>query len=172
MKTFLLIGIVVCVSVASMLGQTDSKLGVVLRSDQETYSIKSDIRLTITRENEGQHDLLIPRQLGWGVMRTNIRVFDAKGHEIQTDFLADELPPPPRPYDFILLEPGEFFGTKIRAGAKELVNAPGEYDLFLEYTSYLPEDYAREAMKMPAVPFWSRERGTITSNRIRIHIAE
>jgi hypothetical protein len=79
MKTFLLIGIVVCVSVASMLGQTDSKLGVVLRSDQETYSIKSDIRLTITRQNEGQHDLLIPRQLGWGVMRTNIRVFDAQG---------------------------------------------------------------------------------------------
>jgi hypothetical protein len=27
------------------------------------------------------------------------------------------------------------------------------------------EDYAREAMKMPDSPFWSRERGAVLSNK-------
>ena len=62
----------------------------------------SNIRLVIVRENQGQQNLIVPREWGWGVMRTDIHVFEAKGHEVRTDFLADELPPPPQPYDFIL----------------------------------------------------------------------
>jgi hypothetical protein len=110
--------------------------------------------------------------MGWGVMRTDIRVFDAKGHEVRTDFLADELPPPPQPYDFVLLEPGEFLGTHVQGAAKEFVNAPGEYEFVVEYTSYLSEQYTKEVMKMPNGPFWSRERGTVTSNRVKVRVTE
>ena len=56
--------------------------------------------------------------------------------------------------------------------AKEFVNEPGEYEFVVEYTSYLSEHYAREVMKMPNVPFWSRERGIVTSNRIRVLVNE
>jgi len=67
-------------------------------------------------------------------------VFDAKGHEVRTDFLADELPPPPQPYDFILLQPREFVGTRMGGAAKEFLNEPGVYEFVVEYTSYLSED--------------------------------
>ncbi len=56
--------------------------------------------------------------------------------------------------------------------AKEFLNEPGVYEFAVEYTSYLSEDYARDIMKMPRVPFWSRQRGTITSNRIKLRITE
>jgi hypothetical protein len=106
-------------------------------------------------------------------MRTDIRVFDSKGHEVRTDFLADELPPPPQAYDFILLGPGDFLGMHMGGPATEFVNKPGEYEFVVEYSSYLSEDFAREVMKMPAqVPFWSRERGATRSNRIKINITE
>jgi hypothetical protein len=172
MKRFLVIVALACLSALSVLAQEASKLGIILRSEQESYSLHSDIRLVIVRENQGQQDLLVPRQWGWGVMRTNIRVFDGKGHDVTTDFLADELPPPPQPYDFILLQPGEFVGTHMGGAAKEFVNQPGEYEFVVEYSSYLSEHYAREAMKMPSVPFWSRERGTTTSNRIKLRITD
>lgn len=104
-------------------------------------------------------------------MRTDIRVFDAKGHEVRTSFLADELPPPPRSYDFVLLGAGEFTGTQVHEPITHFVNDPGEYEFVVEYTSYLSEDYARKVLRMPPdVPFWSRERGTVASNRIKIRI--
>ncbi len=170
MKRCSLIFTLACLLPLHVLAQDQAKLGIVLRTEQDSYSMHSDIRLVIVRENRGEETLIVPRQWGWGVMRTDIHVFDAKGHEVRTDFLADELPPPPKSYDFIVLGPGEFVGTHMGAAAKEFVNAPGEYEFVVEYTSYLSEDYAREAMKMPDMPFWSRERGTVTSNRIKLRV--
>jgi len=46
------------------------------------------------------------------------------------------------------------------------------YELVVEYTSYLSEQYVREAMKMPDATFWSRERGPVLSNRIKLTITE
>ena len=170
MNRFWLLVAVACLSATSAWAQTEPKLGIILQVEEQSYSLRGDIQLVIIRENQGRERLLVPRQWGWGVMRTDIHVFDAKGHEVRTDFLADELPPPPKPYDFIVLEPGEFVGTHMGAAAKEFVNAPGEYEFVVEYTSYLSEDYAREVMKMPDMPFWSRERGTVTSNRIKLRV--
>jgi hypothetical protein len=170
MKRCNLIFTLACLLPLHALAQVQTKLGIVLRTEQDSYSLHSDIRLVIVRENRGEEPLIVPRQWGWGVMRTDINVFDAKGHEVRTDFLADELPPPPKPYDFIVLGPGEFVGTHMEAAAKEFVNAPGEYEFVVEYTSYLSEDYAREVMKMPDMPFWSRARGTLTSNRIKLRV--
>lgn len=152
--------------------QDEPKLGIILRTEQGTYSMHSDIRLVIVRENQGQKNLIVPREWGSGVMRTDIHVFDAKGHEVRTDFLADQLPPPPQPYDFILLESGQFVGTHMGGAAKEFVNGPGDYEFVVEYTSYLSEHYAREVMRMPNLPFWSRERGTVISNRIKLRVTE
>jgi hypothetical protein len=89
---------------------------------------------------------------------------------VTTDFIADEIPPPPKSYDFVLLERGEFVGTRVEWEAKEFVNKPGDYDFVVEYTSSVSEDFAHEEMKMTNAPFWSRERGPVKSNRIRLHI--
>jgi hypothetical protein len=115
---------------------------------------------------------LIPREWGWGATRTDIRVFDAQGHGVKTDFIADELPPPPKPYDFIVLEPGDFVGTHTGGPAREFVSEPGDYEFVVEYSSYLSEDFARKLMNMPSLPFWSRERGSVTSNRIKLRITK
>lgn len=109
---------------------------------------------------------------GLGRGRTNIWVFDEKGKEVVTTFLADELPPPPQPWDFVVLGSGQFVGTRVREPVKHFVNKPGVYELVVEYTSYLSEQYAREVMKMPDAPFWSRERGSSLSNRIKLTVTE
>ena len=172
MKRFLGIAAVACLSAVSMLAQSAPKLSITVRTEQESYSFRGDVRLVLVRENQGQQDLLFLRQWGWGVMRTDIHVFDAKEHEVRTDFLADELPPPPQPYDSVLLQPCEFLGTHMGGAAKEFVKQAGEYELVVEYTSYLSENYAGEVMKVPSLPFWSRERGTVTSNRIKVRITD
>jgi hypothetical protein len=91
---------------------------------------------------------------------------------VTTSFLADELPPPPQPWDFVVLDGGQFVGTRVDEPVTHFVNKSGVYELVVEYTIYLSEQYAREAMKMPDVPIWSRERGPLMSNRVKVTISE
>jgi hypothetical protein len=145
-------------------------LSVSLRSAKPSYSIKQNIHLEIQLENVGTESLLLCRKWGWGVGRTNVRVIDSNGKEVLTNFLADELPPPPRETDFIELREGEFFGTRLNENAKHFVNTPGTYNFFVEYTSFVSEEWVQQYLKLPPVPLWSRERGTMVSNKIRIEI--
>lgn len=145
-------------------------LSVSIRSVKPSYSIKQNIGLEIQLENVGTESLLLCRKWGWGVGRTNVRVIDANGKEVHTSFLADALPPPPRDTDFIELGVGEFFGTRLNDNAKYFVNTPGTYDFFVEYTSFVSEEWVRQYLKLPPLPLWSRERGTIVSNKVRIDI--
>ena len=147
-------------------------LSVSLRSVRPSYSIKQNIRLEIQLENVGTESLLLCRKWGWGVGRTNVRVIASNGKEVFTNFLADELPPPPRDADFIDLGEGEFFGTRLNENAKHLVNTPGTYDFFVEYTSFVSEEWVRQYLNLPPLQLWSRERGTIFSNKIRIEITQ
>jgi len=154
-----------------MAAQSGPALAVRLRFTKNQYSIRDRIELEIVRENVGDEPLSVSSLWFWGVMRTDIHVFDKAGHEIRTDVLADSVPYPPKPYDFVVLEPGEFLGTGLNESAKHFVNAPGEYDFEVEYTSEISEDWARKVLQLPPdVPFWSRKRGTISSPRVRVRI--
>ncbi len=130
------------------------------------------MQLEIIRENVSNQSLVVPRWWGWGSGRTGIRVFDAHGKEVTSSFLANELPPPPQPWDFVVLDGGQFVGTRVDEPLTHFVDKPGAYELVIEYISYLSEHYAREAMKMTDAPFWSRERGPKLSNRIKVTVAE
>jgi len=164
--------VLICLSAFAAVTQEQPKLAVTLSAERSSYALHDDVQLVVVRENTGGRSISVPREWGWGVQRTNIRVFDAKGNEVRTSFLADELPPPPQPYDFVLLGSGDFLGTHVSDAATRFVNEPGEYEFVVEYTSYLSEDYAKRVLKLPPdVPFWSRERGTITSNRLKLHIS-
>ena len=152
-------------------GQSGSAVAVRLRVAKNQYSIRDRIELEVVRENVGDERLAVSTLWFWGVMRTDIHVFDKAGHEIRTDFLADSVPYPPKPYDFVVLEPGEFIGTGLIENGKKFVNRPGEYDFEVEYTCEISEDLARKMLQLPPdVPFWSRERGTISSPRVRVRI--
>ena len=154
-----------------MAGQSNPALAVHLRVAKNRYRIGDKIGLKIVRENVSQEPLAVSSLWFWGVMRTDIHVFDRAGHEIRTDFLADSVPYPPKAYDFIVLEPGEFVGTSLNEGAKDFVSTPGEYYFEVEYTCEISEDLARKMLQMPPdVRFWSRERGTISSSRVRVQI--
>jgi hypothetical protein len=154
--------------------QTSSspQLRVTIQSEQHSVSLRDEVHLMVMRENSGEGPLIVPRQWGWGTGRTEIHVFDSQGKEVQTEFLADELPPPPQPYDFIVLDPGEFVGTRLHEPVTQFVKTPGEYEFVVVYTSYLSDKYARQTMKMPNAPFWARDRGAVTSNKIKIRVTD
>jgi len=154
-----------------MSGESGPALAVRLRVAKNRYSIRDKIELELVRENVSNERLAVSSLWFWGVMRTDIHVFDKAGHEIRTEFLADSVPYPPKPYDFVVLEPGDFVGTGLAESAKRFVNSPGEYDFEVEYTSEISEDSARKMLQLPPdIPFWSRERGTISSPRVRVRI--
>ena len=169
----LLVLVSVTLLVPALAQKTDQKiLKVTVRSDASTCSIKGNLQLEILRENVSSQSLIVPRWWGWGGGRTNIWVYDANGKEVTTTFLGDELPPPPQPWDFVVLDGTQFVGTHVEEPVTHFVNKPGVYELVVEYTSYLSEQYAREAMKMPDATFWSRERGPVLSNRIKVTVTE
>ena len=171
MKRVLFVAAFLVVSAVFVAGQNGPAVAVRLRFAKNQYSIHDRIELEIVRENVGNERLAVSSLWFWGVMRTDIQVFDTAGHEVRTDFLADSVPYPPKPYDFVVLEPGDFIGTGLRESAKQFVKVPGEYDFEVEYTSEISEDLARKMLQLPPdVPFWSRERGTIASPRVRVRI--
>ena len=150
----------------------EPKLAVSLRSMKSSYSIGEKIHLEVQLSNAGQYPLLIRRQLGWGVGRTDILVFDASHKRVFTTFLADELPPPPTQADFLELAPGQFFGDSVTDSATLFVNVPGTYEFAVDYTSTVSQEWAHKYIKLPNVPLWSRERGTVTSLPIKIVITK
>jgi len=79
-------------------------------------------------------------------------------------------PPPLTASDFVLLQPGQIFATRIERRVNDFVKSPGEYELVVEYSPYLSDDLARKYIKGTEIPFWSKRRGTVTSNRIKIRI--
>jgi len=170
MKRLLITALLVASAVFAA-GQSRPAVAVRVRFAKNRCSIRDKIELEIVRENVSHQRLAVSSLWFWGVMRTDIHVFDKAGHQIRTDVLPDSVPYLPKPYDFVVLGPGEFVGAALSESAKHFVNVPGEYDFEVEYTSEISEDLAREMLQLPSdVPFWSRERGSISSPRVRVRI--
>ena len=150
--------------------QTTMKLEVSMRSMKSTYSINENLQIEIQITNTGTDPLFINRDLGWGIERTYVRVFDEKGKEVHTNFLPDELPPPPREKAFVEIREDDFFGVRINDSLRHFVNVPGTYELFVEYTSTITDRWARRYLRLPVEHIWTRERGMVVSNRIRITV--
>ncbi len=148
------------------------ELSAAIRSPEPAVGTKQNIRLEIRLENGGNESLLLWRSWGWGVGRTYVRVFDSAGKEVFTTFLADQIPPPPDKGDFIELKPHEFFGIQLDEAATHFVNVPGVYDILVEYTCPLSEEFIRKSVQLPRLPLWGRERGTIVSNKIRVEVTK
>jgi hypothetical protein len=175
LSTAFLLAAAASLSLSSARAQRQSSkpmLSIAVRSARTSYSIKDKITLEIQLENVGVESQLVCRNWGWGVGRTDVRVVDSHGKEVLTTYLADELPPPPRQEDFIELRAGEFFGTRLSEEATHFVNTPGSYDFSVDYTSFVSEHWVRKNVKLQTSRLWSRERGTVASNKVRIEVTE
>jgi hypothetical protein len=159
-------------SVAESGSSNGQMLAVSIRSLKPLCGMKEKLSIEIQLENVGNESLLLWRSWAWGVGRTDVRVIDSNGKDVMTTFLADQLPPMPRREDFIELKPTEFFGIRLTEDATHFVNTPGTYDFVVEHTVPLTEQDIRKYVRLPDLPVWGRERGTIASNRIRIEISK
>lgn len=148
------------------------RLSVAIRSAKSSYSIRENIDFEIRLENVGQEPLLVCRWLGWAPGRTELRVLDSHGKDVYANFLADEVPPPLRDEDFIELKPDKFFRVRLSESATDFVNTPGSYAVFVEYRSPASEEWVRQYLHLQHLPLWSREQGTVISNRIRLKITK
>ena len=145
-----------------------TQLAVHLTTDRTSYRLTDNIQLDVARENAGTSGLFIYRRWEWGISK--IRVFDSKGNELKDVAYPIDDPPPLRAADFILLEPGQLFATRVERRMNEFVKRPGEYEFVVEYIPYLSDDLARKYIERTDIPFWSRQRGAVRSNRIKIGI--
>jgi hypothetical protein len=146
-------------------------LTVRLTSDKESYSLRGTLQLKVVRENTGSCSVAIPRRWEWGAL-SKIRVFDAKGNENKDVLYAIDDPPPLRSVDFIVLNPGEWFGTQFNDVVRAFVKSPGDYESLVEYRTYLSEDLTEKYVPRRYAVFWSRERPTVKSNKIKLQITE
>jgi hypothetical protein len=133
--------------------------------------MRGSLQLEVARENTGNASLFIYRRWEWGML-SKIRVFDSKGTEITDVRWAIDDPPPLTQSDFILLNPGEFLGTRLNVTVAQFVKKPGDYEFLVEYKSYMSEDLARKYIQRREIPFWSREHGKLTSNKIKLRITD
>lgn len=147
-------------------------LAVVIRSAKSSYRINDTVALEIQLKNIGTGPLLVDQWLGWAPGHTALRIVDRSGKDVHTNFIADEVPPPPRESDFVELKPGKSYITEVGDIGTHLVNAPGTYTLFMEYTSPVNADWAHEYLRLPKLTLWSGERGWVTSNRIKIRFTK
>jgi hypothetical protein len=105
-----------------------------------------------------------------------LSVFDAKGAYVQTHFLIDCVPPPPRAgdvYQFIKLEPGKFYGIADESPIRDVVNEPGEYDIDVSYEScisaeWISKYFASEPISKLAL--WTMEKPILKANRIHFKV--
>ena len=156
---------------ASAQGSPKAQLSVRLTSDSVSYGLHDDVQLEVVRENSGTGRVFIYRRWEWGTI-SKIRVFDPKGNELTDVLWPIDDPPFLTATDFILLNPGEFLGTQLKMSVKQFAKSPGDYELFVEYKSYLSKELAQKYIPSRDVPFWSRERNTVTSNKIKLRVKE
>src|SRR5262249_5145012 len=95
--------------------QGKSPLQLTVRVGQPSYRMSDAITLETQLTNVSDSPVFVDEwNLCWNFARGLVlHVTDAKGAEVQTDFLPDCLPPPPRTgdiYRFVKIDGGRFYG--------------------------------------------------------------
>jgi hypothetical protein len=170
-KQFVLAAALLSAFFVSAQNASKAQLGVRLSSESASCSLRGKVRFEVVRVNTGNGRLLIYRRWEWGTI-SKLRVFDSKGNEITDVLWPIDDPPSLRSTDFILLNSGESLGTPLTMSVKQFAKSPGDYEFLVEYRSYLSEDLVRKYIPSREVQFWSRERSTVTSNKIKLRITE
>jgi hypothetical protein len=153
-------------------------LELVLKADRNTYRMSDTLHLETRITNIGEKEIYLwEGDLCWNPARgLSMRITGADGKDVQSPFLLDCVPPPPRQgnaYQFVKISSERFYGLSENFKLSELVNGPGEYDLDATFSSFLSSKWTAEFLgKEPIaqLSLWTMEQPTITSNRIHITV--
>lgn len=148
--------------------QSQPRLGVALRTDRDRYRANDRITIELLLINNSQAELYIYSPLDWGESSSfSLWVKDAdSGKNVPQNFIADAMTPPPNSKDdFVKLPPNHIYGVRLVSSLSHLtLQQKGTYDLVVDYHSPIPSNMSF------GLPIWSRENGTVSSNRVRIAV--
>lgn len=135
------------------------RLQLTVRTDKRTYSIKGKMQIEVQLKNGASDTVYLYRwDLCWGQgPALNLWVEDSAGRGVQTEFLWDCVPPPPRPADpseFIRIDPANFYGLSNRIKLREIVKKPGAYAITIRFGSSLSPEFLKDA-GFPQRPYWT-----------------
>lgn len=147
-----------------------SPLDVMLETDRQSYKLGQQISIRVLVTNTSKSPVYIYAPLDWGESASlSLWLKDAvSGKDVPEEFVADALPPPPGSKDaFVKLLPDHVYGVVLKSKLAELnVQKSGTYELVTEYHSPIPE-----SMNF-GLPIWSREKGSVRSNRVTIRVVD
>lgn len=158
--------------------QAKPALRLTVRVGQQSYRMSDTLALETQLTNVGSGPVFVDEwNLCWNFARGLVlRVIDAKGADVRTDFLPDCVPPPPRPgdvYRFIKINSGRFYGLLDKFPIKEIVNRPGEYDLDISFESSISADWVSQFLAndpISKLPLWTMEKPVLRAARTHIKV--
>jgi len=158
-------------NVAVGMRNENKSLEISLVPDKFAYKPNDQITVQAMLTNSTRDTLYVYGVLGWGYSASlTFHVIDANGRDVEPQTFDDSLTPPVPRNDrsvFVKLFPQHFLGTSYHSTIDELnMKRPGKYTLFVEYHSPIP------AASVELSPFWSREKGTIRSNLVRVEVVQ
>jgi hypothetical protein len=147
-----------------------SPLELTLRTDKDSYKLGDNITVQVLLTNRSKSPVYLYATLDWGESASlSLWLKDVvSGKDVPEEFIADALPPPPGSKDaFVKLLPDHVYGVVLKSKLAQLnVQKSGTYELVAEYHSPIPS-----SMNF-GLPIWSREKGTVPSNRVTIKVAD
>jgi hypothetical protein len=152
------------------MAREEPPLVVRLKTDRNSYKLGDKITVRVLLTNRSKNPLYLYAALDWGESASlSLWVKDAaSGKDVPEEFIADALPPPPASKDaFIKLLPDHVYGVVLTSSLADLnIREKGVYELTAEYHSPVPSSMGF------GLPIWSREKGSLPSNAVRITVNE
>lgn len=152
------------------MAREDSPLVVSLKTDRNSYKLGDKITVRVLLTNRSKNTLYLYAALDWGESASlSLWVKDAvSGKDVPEEFIADALPPPPVSKDaFIKLLPDHVYGVVLTSSLADInIREKGVYELIAEYHSPIPSSMAF------GLPIWSREKGPVSSDTVKITVGE
>jgi hypothetical protein len=170
MSSTLVVGTLVMIMSTASFGGQPAPLRLHLSTSAGEYRFGESIEMDVRLENVSDDLVTVFGSLRWGQAGGFVlHVEDAAGRDVQPKNLDDDMIPPSvlkKPTAYVTLQERHFLGTSRSDKSEELFRKPGTYTMWLDYTSPVPSAFGQ------GVNFWSRESGTLRSNRVTIHIKE
>lgn len=152
------------------MAREESPLVVTLKTDRSSYKLGDKITIRVLLTNRSESPLYLYAALDWGESASlSLWVKDAvSGKDVPEEFIADALPPPPTSKDaFIKLLPDHIYGVVLVSNPADLnIREKGIYELTAEYHSPVPSSMSF------GLPIWGREKGSVSSNTVKITVGE
>jgi hypothetical protein len=169
MRSALIVMLVMIMSTTTF-GREPAPLRVRFSTSAGEYRLGESIEMHVQLENVSDDVVTVFGGLRWGhAGGLVLHVEDAAGRSVQPKNLDDDMIPPSvlkKPSAYVTLEERHFLGTIRSDKTNEFFVQPGTYTMWVDYISPVPSSCGQ------GTNFWSRESGTLHSNRVTIHIKE